>query len=177
MIDRLSEPTGPADHVRGAPGADLELVMYGDFECPYCAASQSILERVRTRLGDRLRFVFRHFPLEDVHPHARQAAEAAEAAATQDAFWAMHDALYAARGRLGERDLIAHAAALGLDAGRVAEDLASRRHAGLVDRDIASGRESGVTGTPAFFANGTRVQGAFDAGSLVGALRGAAERT
>src|SRR4051794_6860176 len=94
MSDRLSEPVGPADHVRGAPGADLELVMYGDFECPYCTAAQSIIERVRSRLGDRLRFVFRHFPLEQIHPHARQAAEASEAAAAQEAFWEMHDALY-----------------------------------------------------------------------------------
>jgi protein-disulfide isomerase len=103
MTDRLSEPVGPGDHLRGSPGADLELVMYGDFECPYCTAAQSILDRVRERLGDRLRFVFRHFPLEELHPHARQAAEAAEAAAAQDAFWEMHDALYAAGGRAASR--------------------------------------------------------------------------
>src|SRR5215212_3056261 len=106
MSDGLTQPVGPADHVRGGPAADLELVMYGDFECPYCTASQSILERVRDRLGDRLAFVFRHFPLEQIHPHARQAAEAAEAAAAQGKFWEMHDALYGAGGRLGEADLI-----------------------------------------------------------------------
>ena len=99
----LDPPLGPDDHVRGAADAPYELVMYGDFECPYCAAAQSILARVRTRLGDELRFVFRHLPLEAVHPHARHAAEAAEAAAAQGAFWEMHDALYAARGRLDGR--------------------------------------------------------------------------
>ena len=174
MPDRLSEPLGAEDHVRGAPGADLELVMYGDFECPYCTAAQSILERVRNRLGDRLRFAFRHFPLESVHPHARQAAEAAEAAAAQGAFWEMHDALYAAGGRLTTPDLLGHAEALGLDVRRVDTDLLGRRHGPRIDRDVASGRDSGVTGTPAFFCNAVRLEGAFDAGSLVEALTGAA---
>ena len=176
MSDRLTGPVGPADHVRGAPGAELELVMYGDFECPYCHAAQSILERVRARLGDRLRFVFRHFPLDAVHPHAQQAAEAAEAAAAQGRFWDMHDALYAADGRLGESDLIALAGQIGLDTLRVDEDLLSRRHRARIDRDLETGRDSGVTGTPAFFANGVRVDGAFDAGSLVDALTGAVQR-
>jgi protein-disulfide isomerase len=176
MSDSLTEPVRPADHVRGEPGADLELVMYGDFECPYCNAAQSILERVRVRLDDRLRFVFRHFPLDAVHPHARQAAEAAEAAGAQGAFWEMHDALYAAGGRLAEADLIALAREIGLDAARVDEDLLSRRHRPRIEHDVATGRDSGVTGTPAFFANGVRVDGAFDAGSLIDALTGALRR-
>jgi len=96
MPGSLDPPLGGADHVTGDPAAPYELVMYGDFECPYCAAAQSILARVRARLGDELRFAFRHFPLEQVHPHARHAAEASEAAAAQGAFWPMHDALYAA---------------------------------------------------------------------------------
>jgi protein-disulfide isomerase len=172
MNDRLSEPVGPGDHSQGSSDAELELVMYGDFECPYCAAAQSILARVRERLGDRLRFVFRHFPLEQVHPHARQAAEAAEAAAAQGAFWEMHDHLFAARGHLTERDLVAHAGALGLDSDRVQAELTERTHAARVERDIASGRAGGVTGTPGFFANGVRVEGSFDARSLVEALTG-----
>ena len=114
--------------------------MYGDFECPYCAASQSILARVRKRLGDELRFAFRHLPLESVHPHARHAAEAAEAAAAQGAFWEMHDALYAARGRLEDADLVAHARELGLDAERVGRELAAGAHAARVERDAASAR-------------------------------------
>jgi protein-disulfide isomerase len=172
MPDRLSEPVGDRDHVRGAPGADLELVMYGDFECPFCTAAQGIVARVERRLGDRLRFVFRHFPLPEVHPNALAAAQASEAAAAQGAFWEMHDALYAAGGRLTVPDLVRAAGTLGLDADRVAAELASGEHRHRVEEDLASGRASGVTGTPGFFANGVRVDGAFDAGSLVAALRG-----
>src|SRR3954468_18473152 len=107
-----------SDHVAGPGDAPLELVMYGDFQCPYCAAAQSIVRRVRTRLDDRLRFVFRHLPLPEVHPDAERAAEAAEAAGAQDAFWPMHDALYANHGKLGESDLIDVARRLGLDVER-----------------------------------------------------------
>ena len=174
MPDRLSEPVHAGDHVRGAPGADLELVMYGDFECPYCTASQEILSRVERRLGDRLRFVFRHFPLEDVHPNARRAAQAAEAAAAQGAFWEMHDALYAARGHLGEADLVRRAQELHLDADRVASEVRDEAFADRVAHDVGTGQASGVTGTPAFFANGRLVEGAFDAGSLVEALQAGA---
>jgi protein-disulfide isomerase len=144
--------------------------MYGDFECPYCAAAQSVLARVHDRLGDRLRFAYRHFPIAELHPHALKAAQAAEAAAAQGAFWAMHDALFAAPDRLEERDLIDRARRLGLDADRVAAELADEVHLPRVERDIDIGRAGGVAGTPAFFANGVRVEGAFDAGSLVDAL-------
>jgi len=166
----LSEPVHDGDHVRGAPGADLELVMYGDFECPYCAAAQRILARVETRLDGRLKLVFRHFPLVGVHPHAGHAAQAAEAAAAQGSFWAMHDALYAAGGRLADADLVARAHELGLDAERLASELAAGAYRERIERDLASGRASGVTGTPGFFANGAPLSGAFDAGSLVQAL-------
>ncbi len=171
MPHRLSEPVNAGDHVRGAPGADLELVMYGDFECPYCTAAQGILARVETRLGDRLRLVFRHFPLDGVHPNARRAAEASEAAAAQGSFWEMHDALYASGGHLAEADLVRRARDLGLDADRLTEELRDGAHAPRVAHDLETGRASGVAGTPAFFANGVRVVGAFDAGSLVEALR------
>ncbi len=170
----LDPPLGPDDHVAGRPDAPDERVMYGDFECPNSAAAQSILARVRSRLGDDLRFAFRHLPLESVHPHARHAAEAAEAAAAQGAFWPMHDALYAARGRLTDRDLAAHAAGLGLDASRVAAELESHVHAGRVEADLESARRAGLSGTPAFYVNGERFEGAYDAGSLVAALRGEA---
>jgi protein-disulfide isomerase len=162
----LSEPVTGDDHVRGAPEADLELVMYGDFECPYCAASQGILRRVEERLGARLKFVFRHFPL-SVHPHAEHAAQAAEATAAAGRFWEMHDVLYAAGGKLEDADLVTHAAGLGVD---IEADLREGTHAERVERDRASGLASGVTGTPGFFANGARVEGAFDAGSLIVAL-------
>jgi protein-disulfide isomerase len=168
----LDPPRVPDDHVAGDPGAPLELVMYGDFECPYCAAAQSILARVRARLGDELVFVFRHMPNEEIHPHARHAAEAAEAAAAQGAFWPMHDALYAGRGRLTDRDLVAHARGLGLDADRIDAELRDGVHAARVQRDLEAGLRTGVTGTPGFFVNGRLHEGAYDAGSLVAALRG-----
>ena len=168
--DRAIPELGPDDHVDGPADAPLELVMYGDFQCPYCAAAQSILRRVRERLDGRLRFAFRHMPLHDVHPDAQGAAEASEAAAAQDAFWPMHDRLYAARGRLSSEDLPGHAAALGLDAERVRRELTGGVHTARVARDAASAAAAGVTGTPAFFANGVLHDGAFDAGSLIAAL-------
>ena len=162
---------GPDDHVAGPADAPLELVMYGDFQCPYCAAAQSILRRVRERLDGRLRFAFRHMTLPERHPQAELAAQAAEAAAAQDAFWPMHDALYAARGRLARDDLLGHAAALGLDVERVRSELAAGVHAARVARDDASARAAGAQGTPAFFIDGVLHDGAFDAGSLVDALQ------
>ena len=148
--------------------------MYGDFECPYCTAAYPIVKRVREQLADRLIFAFRHFPLRDIHPFAQGAAEAAEAAAAQGAFWEMHDRLYEARGALRPDDLVAHAEALGLDAGRLAEELGSSAHAPRVQRDVDSGLASGVTGTPGFFVAGRLHTGSFDAGSLIAALETAA---
>jgi protein-disulfide isomerase len=166
----LHPPLGPDDHVTGPGDAPYELVMYGDFQCPYCVAAQSIVRRVRERLDGRLRFAFRHMPLSGLHPLAQKAAEAAEAAAAQGLFWPMHDRLYAARGRLSEDELLGHAAALGLDVERVRAELAGGVHAERVGRDERSARAAGVQGTPAFFVNGALLDGAFDAGSLVAAL-------
>lgn len=167
---RLEPPLSDDDHVAGDRAAPLQLVMYGDFQCPYCTAAQPILARVRARLGARLLFAFRHFPLSEIHPDAQRAAEAAEAAAAQGAFWGMHDALFRLRGALGERDLLQAARDLGLDAQRLERELRDGVHAPRVQRDLESGRRSGVHGTPGFFANGTQVHGAFDARSLIDAL-------
>jgi protein-disulfide isomerase len=164
----LDPPLGPEDHVRGE--GPLELVMYGDFQCPYCAAAQPIVDRVRRRLDGRLRFAFRHLPIPELHPDAQAAAEASEAAAAQGAFWSMHDRLYAARDPLEVPDLIAYASELGLDAERVRTELAGHAHAARVERDRASAVALGVRGTPTFFVNGARHDDAFDAGSLVQAL-------
>jgi protein-disulfide isomerase len=169
MSARLDPPLGPGDHVAGPDDAPLELVMYGDFQCPYCAAAQSIIRRVRERLDGRLRFAFRHMPL-PAHPDAENAAQAVEAAAAQDAFWPMHDALYAARGRLSLDDLVGHARALGLDGERVRREVLEGVHAARVARDERGAVAAGVTGTPAFFVNGVLHEGSFDAGSLVAAL-------
>jgi len=168
--DLLTPPLGPEDHVDGPPDAALELVMYGDFQCPYCSAAQPIVQRVRDRLGDRLRYAFRHLPLPEVHPDAQRAAEAAESAAAQGAFWAMHDALYAQRGRLELEDVLAAASEAGVDPERVRTDLEAGVYAPRVARDAESALAGGVTGTPGFFANGVRVEGSFDAQSLLAAL-------
>ena len=170
MPDLLTPPLGPDDHVEGPPDAPLELVMYGDFQCPFCTAAQPILRRVRDRLGGRLRFAFRHFPLSEVHPDAERAAEASEAAAAQGAFWEMHDALYGNRGRLGEEDVVGLAQRLGLDDARVRAELESGAHAARVARDVESGRATGVSGTPTFFVNGERHEGGYDAQTLIAAL-------
>ena len=168
----LAPPLSERDHVQGRADAPFELVMYGDFECPFCLASQSVLTRVRARLGEDLRFGFRHFPLDELHPQARRAAAAAEAGDAQGAFWEMFDALYALRGRLGERDMLRAARSLGLDEGRMAGELADGTHDERVQEDVETGQASGVRGTPAFFVNGVLHTEAFDAGSLVAALRG-----
>ncbi len=169
----LDPPIGPDDHIRGGADAPYELVMYGDFECPYCAAAQRILARVFDRMGDELRFVFRHLPLAELHPHAQHAAEASEAAAAQGAFWEMHDALFAGRGHLTDRDLAEHARSIGLDAQRVAAELESHVHAPRVQRDLDSAARAGLSGTPSFFVNGELYSGDYDARSLTDALRGA----
>ncbi len=173
MPASLDPPLGPGDHVDGPGDAPLELVMYGDFQCPYCAAAQSIIRRVRERLDGRLRFAFRHMPL-PAHPDAGNAAQASEAAAAQGAFWPMHDELYAGRGRLSVDDLAAHASAIGLDGDRVRREIAAGMHAERVARDDAGARAAGIAGTPAFFVNGTLHEGSFDAGSLVEALEASA---
>ena len=164
---------GPEDHVDGPADAPLELVMYGDFQCPYCTAAQGILRRVRDRLDGRLRFVFRHFPLDELHPDARRAAEASEAAAAQGFFWEMHDALY---GRAGSSRSTTSCGRRGRSPGSTTErmraELEAGVHAARVERDVASGRELGVPGTPTFFVNGVRHTGAFDAQGLIAALEG-----
>ena len=170
MSDPLTPPLDSDDHVDGPPGAALALVMYGDFQCPFCTAAQPILRRVRERLDGRLRFGFRQFPLRELHPDAERAAQASEAAAAQGAFWEMHDALYGLRGQLGIDDVVGAAARIGLDAERMRAELEAGTYAPEVQADVESGVANGVGGTPTFFVNGARHTGAFDAQSLIAAL-------
>ena len=163
-------PLDADDHVAGPPDAPLELIMYGDFQCPYCSAAQSIVRRVRTRLDGRLRFAFRHLPLHEVHPDARRAAEASEAAAAQGKFWEMHDALYSGGGRFSLDDLATLAQRLGLDVERFRAELIDGTYAARVARDADGARAEGIAATPAFIVNGRHHADAFDAGSLVEAL-------
>jgi len=165
---RLDPPVGPDDHVRGE--GPLELLMYGDFQCPYCAAAQSIVARVLARLPGRVRFAFRHLPIPEVHPQAMAAARASEAAAAQGAFWEMHDRLYGARGALDPQELEAYAGELGLDVAAVRAAVTGGACAERVDRDVRGAQALGLRGTPTFFVNGELHDEAFDAGSLVQAL-------
>jgi protein-disulfide isomerase len=161
------------DHVRGPVEAPVVLVEYGDFECPYCGRSEPVVRAVLEEFGDELAFVFRHYPLTDVHPHAAQAAEAAEAAGVQGAFWEMYDRLVSNQAALELADLRRYAVDLGLDVQRFIDDLRERRHARRVAEDAASGDRSGVGGTPTFFINGRRHYGAYDLATLKSAVRAA----
>jgi protein-disulfide isomerase len=166
----LTPPVSAEDHVDAPDRAELELVMYGDFQCPYSTAAYPIVRRIRDQMAGRLLFAFRHYPLRDTHPDAEHAAEAAEAAATQGAFWQMHDRMYESGGALSREDLIGYATELGLDSGRLAEELDSEAHRPRVQRDVDSGIASGVTSTPGFFVGGRLYAGSFDAQSLTAAL-------
>jgi Na+/H+ antiporter NhaA len=163
------------DHWRGPEDAQVELVEYGDFECPYCGEAEPVVREVLAGAGD-VRYVWRHLPLTDVHPHAQLAAEAAEAAADQGAFWEMHDTLLEHQDALRATDLVGYARDLGLDLERFTRDL--RRHVGAarVAEDVDSADLSGVTGTPTFFIDGRRHRGAYDAQSLSAAVKAARAR-
>lgn len=170
MDDLLAPPLEDLDHTQGEPDAPLQLVMFGDFQCPFCLGAQSILRRVRERLGDRLLFGFRHLPIPERHPLAPLAAEASEAAAAQGLFWEFHDALYANQPKLSRETILDVAKDLGLNVERLTAEIESGAHRDRIARDLASAEASGATGTPTFFVNGKRFFGAYDAGSLVEAL-------
>jgi protein-disulfide isomerase len=156
---RLNPPVGCDDHVAGPSDAPVSLVEYGDYECPHCGRAYPILQSIRRRMSDTLRFAFRNFPLTESHPHAQHAAEAAEAAGAQGKFWEMHDVLYEHQRRLDDRHLVRYAEELGLDAERVARELDEGTHTPRVRDDFMSGVRSGVNGTPTFFVNGERFDG------------------
>jgi protein-disulfide isomerase len=162
------------DHIQGPADAPVTLVEYGDYECPYCGAAYPIVKELQTRMGERLRFVFRNFPITTSHPHAEQAAEAAEAAAAQRRFWEMHDLLYENQKRLRDQDLHAYADQLGLDIDLFDKELAEHVHAPRVREDFMSGVRSGVNGTPSFYVNGTRHDDSYDLETLLAALDRAA---
>ena len=144
--------------------------MFGDFQCPFCLGAQSVIRRVRDRVGDRLVFAFRHLPIIERHPLAPMAAQASEAAAAQGRFWEFHDALFAAQPKLSLKTAVAVAKDLDLDADRLQAEVEAEVHLERIARDVASAEASGATGTPTFFVNGTRLYGAYDASSLVDAL-------
>ncbi len=175
LVD-LALPVDPErDHLRGPREAPVTVVEYGDFECPYCGQAEPAVRELLADFGD-VRYVWRHLPLSDVHPNAQLAAEAAEAAADQGAFWEMHDALLDHQDELRPRDLLAYAEQLGLDAERFREDLRRHRWAPRIEEDVDSADLSGVTGTPTFFINEHKHDGAYDIAALSVAVRAAGAR-
>ena len=166
--------TDDRDHIQGPAEAAVTLVEYGDYECPYCGAAYPIVKELQSRMGEKLRFVFRNFPITTSHPHAEQAAETAESAAAQGRFWQMHDVLYENQKRLRDPDLRGYAESLGLDLERFDKELAEHVHAARVREDFMSGVRSGVNGTPTFYINGARHDDSYDLVTMVAALERAA---
>jgi Na+/H+ antiporter NhaA len=173
----LSDDVDPArDHIRGPEDAPVTLVEYGDFECPFCGQAESVVRELLASFDDDLRYVWRHLPLNDVHPNAQLAAEASEAAGAQGKFWECYDALLAHQDTLTPRGLGRHAQELGLDVERFWDELRHHVHAPRVAEDVASADASGVSGTPTFFINGRRHHGAYDVETLTAAVRSARGR-
>jgi Na+/H+ antiporter NhaA len=171
LLDLSDDVDPKRDHIRGPDAAPVTLVEYGDYECPYCSEAEVVIRELLDEFGDDLRYVWRHLPLNDVHMNAQMAAEAAEAAGSQGAFWAMHDKLLASQDELTVRDLKRYAEGLGLDVERFWDELRRRKHEERVAEDVASADASGVAGTPSFFINGRRHQGAYDVDALRRAVR------
>jgi protein-disulfide isomerase len=172
-VDSLAIPVSERDHARGEPDAPVTLVQYGDYECPDCAAAFPIVARLRETLNARLRFVFRNFPQNSIHPHASVAAQAAEAAGAQGKFWAMHDLLYAHQATLADHTMDEFALKLGLEINKFKADLSSERFARRVREDSEGGQRSGVKGTPTLFINGMRYRGEVAYAPMLAAIESA----
>jgi len=168
---QLAVPVTRRDHIRGRFDAPLTLVEYGDYECPFCGQAHPIVQAVEEEMGEQLRFVFRNFPLANMHPHAEHAAEAAESAGTQGRFWEMHDLLFENQEALDDRDLANYAAELGLDVRRVVSDILRGAYANRIRQDLIGGVRSDVNGTPTFFINGMRYDGPRDVYSMLQAMQ------
>jgi protein-disulfide isomerase len=173
-VSKLRPAIDSREHIRGSLDAPIQLVEFGDYECPFCGEVFPTVEALIETLGDRLCFAFRHFPIVGSHPHALSAAEAAEAAGAQGRFWEMHILLYQNQDALDFHSLQQHAVQLGLDLGRFTEDVRSQRHKDKIHADLHSGAVSGVNGTPSFFINGYRHDGAYDYDSLMAAIAASA---
>jgi protein-disulfide isomerase len=168
---RLRVSVSASDHAEGPADAPVTLVEYGDYECPHCGRAYPIVKRLQRAMGNRLRFVFRNFPLSDMHPHAAAAAAAAEAAAGQGRFWPMHDWIFEHQAHLDDASLVGAAEGLGLDVDRFVADANSTAVAARIDADVDGGARSGVNGTPTFFVNGLRVDAGYDYDSLLSVLQ------
>ena len=166
----LKAPVTSRDHILGPANAPVTLVEYGDYECPHCGAAHPIVKLVLEHFGKNIRFIFRHFPLSQVHPSAQAAAESAEFAGAHGRFWEMHDGIYENQDRLGLPLLFALASALGLSEASLREALVNGTYAEKVKGDFLGGVRSGVNGTPSFFINGQQHLGSYAFEELVAAI-------
>lgn len=169
----LTVPVSGRDHIQGPVTAVVTVVEYGDFECPYCGEAYLVVKEIQRQLGDRLCFVFRHFPLADVHPHARHAAEASEVAGAEGKFWEMHDSLFEHQDQLDDAGLERQAIVLNLDRERFREDMKHHTYVHHVQEDVESGRHSRVSGTPTFFINGVLHDDTYKLDVLLPAIKAA----
>ena len=172
----LAVPVSERDHTQGPATAAITLVQYGDYECPYTRQSTTVVRAIQQQLGDQLRFVYRNFPLTEIHPHALHAAFPAEAAAAQGKFWQMHDYIFHHQHTLEDSDLEQFAEAVGLDMQQYARALDDQRALARIEEDVEGGERSGVQGTPTFFINGILYRGSWEQDALLAALQ-AASRT
>jgi protein-disulfide isomerase len=168
-------PVSERDHRQGPESATVTLVQYGDYECPYTRQSTWVVQAIQQQLGDQLRFVFRNFPLIEIHPHALHAAQAAEAAAVQGKFWQMHDYIFHHQHTLENADLEQFAEAVGLDRQQFARDMAEQYALDRIEEDMESGERSGVQGTPTFYINGVLYRGSWEHEALLAALQAASQ--
>src|SRR2546423_3832981 len=171
----LAVPVSERDHHQGPATAAVTLVQYGDYECPYTRLSTTIVRAIQQQLGEQLRFVFRNFPLTEIHPHALHAALAAEAAAAQGKFWQMHDYIFHHQHTLEDADLEQFAEAVGLDLQQYARALADQRALARIEEDVEGGERSGVQGTPTFFINGALYRSSWEQDALLPALQAASQ--
>ena len=173
----LKIPVGEQDHIQGPATAKCTLVEYGDYECPHCGHAYPIVKRIQKHFGKKLRFVFRNFPLNEMHPHAESAAETAEFAGSKGKFWEMHDLLFENQESLGGALYTKLAKDIGLSADDLGRSLEKREFLAHVKSDFTGGVRSGVNGTPTFFFLGERYDGSFEYEDLLGAIQGALELT
>jgi protein-disulfide isomerase len=172
-MSKLRVPVGPEDHAQGSADAPVTLVEYGDYECPHCGHAYPIVKQVQKHFGAKLRFVFRNFPLGEIHPHAVEAAEVAEFAGAHGKFWEMHDAIFEHQQNLSDRTFVELAHGLKLDVQALAKSLKDDEFAEKVQADFSGGARSGVNGTPTFFINGQRHDADFEYETLVAAINNA----
>lgn len=171
MSQKLRPPVNENDHIQGSVHAPVELVEYGDYQCPHCGRAYPIIKRIQTEMGDTLKFIFRNFPLSQSHPQALAAAAAAEAAGRQNAYWEMHDLIFENQSRLESLPFVSFATTLSLDIPKFEKDMADPALADKVDNDFASGVRSGVNGTPSFFINGIRYDDSWEEKKLLAKLK------